>query len=55
MWYVWKTVEVLVRRSEGKRPTGKLWRGWKYNIKIDFQEVGFGGMYWINLVQNRDR
>jgi len=44
-----------VGRSEGKRPTGKLRCGWEYNIKIDFQEVGWGGMYWINLAQNRDR
>jgi hypothetical protein len=25
------------------------------NIKMDFQEVGGGGMDWIGLVQNRDR
>jgi hypothetical protein len=47
-------VEVLVGRSERKRPTGKLMSGWEYNIKIDFQEVKSGGMYWINLAQNKD-
>jgi GTP cyclohydrolase FolE2 len=25
------------------------------NIKMDFQEVGFGGMDWIVLVQDRER
>jgi hypothetical protein len=25
------------------------------NIKMDFQEVGGGGMDWIGLAQNRDR
>ena len=25
------------------------------NIKIDLQEVGFGGVDWIELAQNRDR
>jgi hypothetical protein len=42
MWHVWETVEVrgdLVRRSEGKRPTGKLRCGWEYNKKINIQEV----------------
>jgi hypothetical protein len=27
----------------------------KDNIKMDFQEVGCGGMDWIQLAQNRDR
>ena len=25
------------------------------NIKINLQEVGWGGMDWINLAQKRDR
>ena len=25
------------------------------NIKINLQEVGWGGMDWINLAQDRDR
>ena len=47
---------VLVGKSdEGKRPLGRPRRRWEYNIKIDLQEVGCGGMDWIDLAQNRDR
>ena len=28
---------------------------WKDNIKMDLQEVGCGGVDWIELVQDRDR
>ena len=40
---------------EGNRPLGRPRRGWEYNIKMDFQEVGCWGMYWIEMAQNRDR
>ena len=46
---------VLVRKSEGKRPLGRSRRRWEDNIKMDLQEVGFGGMDWIELAQDRDR
>jgi hypothetical protein len=28
---------------------------WVDNIRIDLQEVGWGGMGWIGLAQDRDR
>jgi hypothetical protein len=46
---------VLVGKSEGKRPLGRHMRRWKYNIKIDLQEVRFGDIDWIELAQDRDR
>jgi len=45
----------LVVKPEGKRSLGRPRRRWKDNIKMDLQEVGCGGMDWIELVQNRDR
>jgi len=46
---------VLVGKPEGKRPLGRSRRKWEDNIKIDLQEVGCGGMGWIELPQDRDR
>ena len=46
---------VLVGKPEGKRPLGRPRRGWEDNIKKDLQELGCGGMDWIELVQDRDR
>jgi len=45
---------VLVGKPEGKRPLGRSRRRWEDNIKIDLQEVGCGGMGWIELAQDRD-
>jgi len=46
---------VLVGKPEGKRPLGGPRRRWEDNIKVDLQEVGCGGMDWMELAQDRDR
>ena len=46
---------VLVGKPEGKRPLGRPRRRWEDNIKVDLQEVGCGGMGWIELAQDGDR
>ena len=42
-------------RPEGKRPLGRRRRRCEDNIKIGFQEVGWGGLDWIDVVQDKDR
>jgi hypothetical protein len=39
----------------GKEPIGRPRRRWEDNIKMDLQEVGCGGMNWIDLAQDKDK
>jgi hypothetical protein len=45
----------LVGRPGRKKPLGKHRHRWEDNIKMDIQEVGWGGMDWLELSQGRDR
>jgi hypothetical protein len=45
---------VRVRKPKGKRPVGRPRRMWEDNVKTDFREIAWGGMYCIDLSQNRD-
>jgi hypothetical protein len=48
---------VLVGKPEGNRPIGRHRHTsiWEDNIKMDLQEVGCGGMDWMDVVLNRYR
>jgi len=45
---------VLVRRPEGESHLGRPRRRWEDNIKMDIQEVGYGGIDWIELAQDKE-
>ena len=47
--------KVLVGKPEGKKPLGRPRRTWEDNIKMDTQEVGCGGVDWIDVAKDRDR
>ena len=42
-------------KPDGRRPLGRPRLRWEDNIKMDLQEVGFGGKDLIELAQDRDR
>jgi hypothetical protein len=44
---------ILVGKPEGKRPLGR--RRWVDNIKMDLREIGWNGVDWIDLAQDRDQ
>jgi hypothetical protein len=46
---------ILVGNPEGKRPLGRPRRRWEDNIRIDLREIGWVGMDWIDLGQDRDQ
>jgi len=43
-----------LKKPKGKTPLGRPRRRWEDNIKMDPQEVGCGGVYWIDLARDRD-
>jgi hypothetical protein len=46
---------ILVGNPEGKRPLGRPRRRWVGNSKMDFREIEWGGMDWIDLAQDKDQ
>jgi hypothetical protein len=46
---------ILVGTPKGKRLLGRPTRMCIDNIKMDLKETGWGGMYWIDLDQDRDQ
>jgi len=47
-------LRVLLGRTEGKRSLEGTRRRSEGNIKIDIQEVVWGGMDWTDLAQDRE-
>jgi hypothetical protein len=46
---------ILMGKPDGKRPRGRPRRRWVDNIKMDLREIGWDGMDWIDLAQDRDQ
>jgi hypothetical protein len=48
------TYGILVEKPEGRKPLGRPRRRWVDNIKMDLIEIGWDGVDWVNLAQDRD-
>jgi len=46
---------ILVGRPEGKRPLGRPSRRWEHNSTTDLMEIGWEGVDWIHVAQDRDQ
>jgi hypothetical protein len=46
---------ILVGKPEGKRPLGRLRRRWVDTVEINLREIGWDGMDWIELAQDREQ
>ena len=43
------------RGAKAKKPLGRPRHKWDDNIKMDLQDVVWGGMDWIDLAEDRGR
>jgi hypothetical protein len=55
MWERRGAYRALVGKPVGWRPLVRTRRRWKDNIKIDLRVVGWWGIDWIDLAQDRNR
>jgi hypothetical protein len=49
----WNAYRILMGIPELKRPLGRPRRRLVDNIKMDLREIGWDGMDWIDLVEDR--
>jgi hypothetical protein len=54
MWEMHNSYQIVSRKPEGKRDLGRPRHRWEDGIKMDLSKLGFGGVDWIHLAQDRD-
>jgi hypothetical protein len=45
---------ILIRELERKRPLGRPRYRWEDKIRMELREMGWEGLDWIHLAQDRD-
>jgi hypothetical protein len=51
----WNAYRILVGKPEVRSPLGRPRCRWVDNIKMDLREIGWNGIDWIDLAQDRDQ
>jgi hypothetical protein len=46
---------ILVGKPEGRRPLGRPRRRWVDTIKMNLREIGWDGVDWVDLAQDRNQ
>jgi hypothetical protein len=46
---------ILARKPDRKRPLGRPRYRWVNNNKMDLREIGWDGIGWLDLAQERDQ
>jgi hypothetical protein len=49
------TYKILVAKPEWKSPLGRPRRRWEENIRTDLTEIGYEGVDWMDLAQDKDQ
>jgi hypothetical protein len=49
-----KALYTTMGKPEGKRPLERPRRRWVDNIKMDLGEIGWDGVEWIDVAQDRN-
>jgi hypothetical protein len=46
---------IFTEKPEGKRPIGRERHRWEDNIRMDLREIGWEGVDWIHLAEDRNQ
>jgi hypothetical protein len=49
-----KFLQFLVAMSEGKVPLGGPRSRWKVNVRMALREIGWEGVVWMHVAEDRD-
>jgi hypothetical protein len=55
LWEKRNAYRIVVGKINGKRPLGRPRCRWVNNIKMDLRNIGWDGMDWIDMAQDRDQ